>query len=202
METVSGASPVPFPRTVAGVFKALRGGKAWSPGMERGGLSKRLKDRRPGSRAGHPRGVGRGHIPPPRGARRTRSPQLLQRGRGEQHSFLISARGQAARPRSRRSRWAGDLRRPRSRSGGGSATGVKLGTAPRAPAAEVRPQPREGAATCRSEGRRPTRLGAGLGSCCFPGSASPRSGLTVKSSPGESRPHSSFFFLFLFFFSF
>lgn len=100
--------------------------------------------------------VGWGHIPPPRGARSRRGPQLLQRGRGEQHGFLISARGQAARPRSRRSSLARDLRRPRSRSGGGSATGkVSSGSAS---ARRVGPTPtRAGAATCRSEGRPPAR---------------------------------------------
>ena len=112
------------------------------------------------------------------------------RGRGEQHSFLISARGQAARPRSRRSRLAGP-RRPRSGSGGGSAAAGKLVTAPLAPAAHTRPQPGRVLPPAGRSGGRPLGRGAGLpagGRLLLPRLQGPRRGLTLKSGSGESRP--------------
>lgn len=102
-----GALPVSFAPTerteaVAGVFAAPRGvGKAQSLGWSAG-----PEGRRQGPRAS-PRGWdGAASLRPAApGAHGAPAPA---RGRGEQHSFLISARGQAARPRSRRSRLAGD----------------------------------------------------------------------------------------------
>ena len=131
-------------------------------------------------------GVEWGHIRPPRGARGAGCPQLQQRGHSEPHGLLTSARAGAERPRLRR--WRGDLTPPRHRRRGGNATGRKLVTARRAPAAEARPQPGRMLPPAGRREDRPPGRGAGA-----PGDLTPAvskglpSDLDMKRRPRGSR---------------